>query len=114
MVEAVIPSALLSSRAPYCHPERSRGYGLRQDIIDHTDGAIALEAGNLYRIIRRLEADGVVEECGHRPASDSDDEWRRYYRLTPFGKRVLAAELERVRAIVRLGEARRIIAPLPA
>jgi DNA-binding PadR family transcriptional regulator len=90
------------------------GYGIRQDIIDHTRGAIALEAGNLYRIIRRLEADGVLEESGHRPASDSDDERRRYYRLTPFGKRVLAAELERVRAIVKLGEARRIIAPLPA
>ena len=90
------------------------GYGIRQDILDHTNGAIALEAGNLYRTIRRLESDGSVEECGHRAAEDSDDERRRYYRLTPFGKRVLAAELERVRALVQLGVARRIIAPLPA
>jgi DNA-binding PadR family transcriptional regulator len=88
------------------------GYGIRQDIIDHTGGAIALEAGNLYRTIRRLEADAIVEECGHRPDSDSDDERRRYYRLTPFGRRVLAAELERLRTLVRLGEARHIIAPL--
>ena len=87
------------------------GYGIRQDIIDHTNGAIALEAGNLYRTIRRLEADGVVEESGYR-AADSDDERRRYYRLTPFGKRVLAAELERLRALIRLGEERRIIGPL--
>jgi DNA-binding PadR family transcriptional regulator len=87
------------------------GYGIRQDIIDHTNGAIALEAGNLYRTIRRLEADAMVEEGGHRAPSDTDDERRRYYRLTPFGKRVLAAELERLRALVRLGEERRIIAP---
>lgn len=87
------------------------GYGIRQDIIDHTSGSIALEAGNLYRTIRRLEADGLIDESGRRPAADSDDERRRYYRLTPFGKRVLAAELERLRTLVKLGEERRIIAP---
>src|ERR1700748_2900890 len=66
------------------------GYGIRQDILDHTNGAIALEAGNLYRTIRRLEADGWVDESDDRP-TDTDDERRRYYRLTPFGRRVLAA-----------------------
>src|SRR5690242_5465408 len=78
------------------------GYGIRQDIIEHTNGAIELEAGNLYRTIRRLEADGLVDESERRPAAD-DDERRRYYRLTPFGRRVLAAELERLRALVQLG-----------
>ena len=90
------------------------GYGIRQDIIDHTGGAIALEAGNLYRTIRRLEADGFIDESGRRPAAGSDDERRRYYRLTPLGKRVLAAELERLRTLVKLGEERRIIAPASA
>ena len=88
------------------------GYGIRQDIVEHTQGALALEAGNLYRTIRRLEHAGLIDESGRRPASDSDDERRRYYRLTPFGRKVLAAELERLRDLVRLGEARRIIAPL--
>jgi len=87
------------------------GYGIRQDIIDHTRGTMALEAGNLYRTIRRLESDGFIDESGRRPAADSDDERRRYYRLTPFGKRVLAAELERLRALVKLGEERRVIGP---
>jgi DNA-binding PadR family transcriptional regulator len=90
------------------------GYGIRQDIIEHTDGAIALEAGNLYRTIRRLELEGVVDESGRRPHVGDDDERRRYYRLTAFGRRVLAAELERLRALVRLGEERRVITPLPA
>jgi DNA-binding PadR family transcriptional regulator len=90
------------------------GYGIRQDIIDHTSGTIALEAGNLYRTIRRLESDGLIDESGRRPAADSDDERRRYYRLTPFGKRILAAELERLRTLVKLGEDRRIIAPVTA
>ena len=85
------------------------GYGIRQDIIEHTQGAIALEAGNLYRTIRRLETDGLLDESSSA-STDSDDERRRYYRLTTFGRRVLAAELERLRALVRLGEERRIIA----
>jgi len=89
------------------------GYGIRHDIIEHTQGAIALEAGNLYRTIRRLETDGLVDESARRPTADEDDERRRYYRLTPLGRRVLIAELERLRALVRLGEERRLIAPLP-
>ncbi|HEX5438624.1 MAG TPA: PadR family transcriptional regulator [Gemmatimonadaceae bacterium] len=87
------------------------GYGIRQDIIDHTDGAIRPEAGNLYRSIRYLIDDRLVEDSGRRPATELDDERRRYYRLTPFGRRVLAAEMRRLRALVRLAEARRVITP---
>ena len=88
------------------------GYGIRHDIIEHTRGAIALEAGNLYRTIRRLETDGLLDESPNAAAA-GDDERRRYYRLTPFGRRVLATELERLRALVRLGEERRVIASSP-
>ena len=89
------------------------GYGIRQDIIDHTEGAMRLEAGNLYRSIRRLSELGLVDESEHRPAAASDER-RRYYRLTAFGRRVIAAEMRRLRALVRLAEARRLIPPEPA
>ena len=87
------------------------GYAIRQEIIDHTDGAVELEAGNLYRHVRRLEDDGLIEESARRRASATDDERRRYYRLSALGRRVLAAELLRLRALVRLGEERRVIPP---
>lgn len=87
------------------------GYGIRQDIIDHTDGAMRLEAGNLYRSIRRLLDEGLVESSDRRRVAALDDERRRYYRLTTFGRRVLAAEMTRLRALVRLAEARHVIAP---
>jgi hypothetical protein len=51
----------------------------------------------------------VAETAG--PSSPQDDERRIYYRLTPFGRRVLAAEMLRLRSLVRLAEARRVIAP---
>ena len=90
------------------------GYGVLQDILDHTGGAMRLEAGNLYRSIRRLSDLGLVDESDRRPALEEDDERRRYYRLTPFGRRVLAAEVRRLRALVRLAESRRVVPPEPA
>ena len=84
------------------------GYGLRQDILDHTGGKIELEAGSLYRHIRRLEDAKLVAQAA---APADEDERRIYYRLTPFGQKVLAAELVRLRSLVRLAESRRIISP---
>ena len=84
------------------------GYGIRLDIIEHTNGRVAIEAGNLYRHIRGLEDDELVGAAA-TPKSETDDR-RVYYRLTPLGKRVLAAEMQRLRALVNIAEERGIIA----
>lgn len=84
------------------------GYGIRQDVIDHTGGEVVIEAGNLYRHMRGLEDGGLVKTVA--PPRTETDERRIYYRLTALGKRVLAAELQRLRALVELGEARGILA----
>ncbi len=89
------------------------GYRIRQDIIEHTEGAVALEAANLYRSIRRLDAEGLIEESARR-AAEGDDERRRYFRLSPLGRRVLAAEMLRLRRLVRFAEERRVIVPTAA
>ncbi len=80
--------------------EDRHGYGLVQEISAHTNGLIVLDPGTLYRVIKRLLATGLVAEAGQRTAGDESDERRRYYRITPLGGRVLAAELERLRSIV--------------
>jgi DNA-binding PadR family transcriptional regulator len=67
-----------------------------------------VEAGNLYRHLRGLLDDGLVSET---PAPRSEtDERRIYYRLSALGKRVLAAEMQRLRSLVQLAEERGIIA----
>jgi DNA-binding PadR family transcriptional regulator len=76
------------------------GYALVQAIAERTEGVVQLEPGNLYRIIKRLLADELVDESDHRPAPDLDDERRRYYRLTSLGARVVVAETQRLRALV--------------
>ena len=90
------------------------GYGIMLDIAERTGGSVRLEAGGLYRNIRRLLADGLITESARRPAADLDDERRRYYALSALGRRVVAAEALRLRALVRAAEASRIIDPEPA
>jgi DNA-binding PadR family transcriptional regulator len=86
------------------------GYGIRQDVFEQSGGRIELEAGTLYRHIRHLESADLIEASSQRHDADADER-RIYYRLTPFGRQVLAAEMLRLRDLVRFAEARRIITP---
>ncbi len=95
-------------------PKERHGYGIMQDVLEHTGGHIELEAGSLYRTIRRLGGEGLLEESARRPAADLDDERRRYYRLTALGRRVVAAEAARLRNLVRIAESARLLEPLPS
>lgn len=88
------------------------GYGIRQDILEHTDGSVEIEAGNLYRHLRGLEDEGFVTEAAS-PKRETDQR-RIYYRLTPPGRRALAAELARLRELVRFAERHGILAPARA
>jgi DNA-binding PadR family transcriptional regulator len=86
--------------------QERHGYGLVQAISEHTNGLVALDPGNLYRVIKRLLEDGLVAQAGQRHAEDAGGERRRYYQITPLGGRVLAAELERLRGLVNAPSAR--------
>lgn len=85
------------------------GYAIVKAIEDRTAGRVSLEPSNLYRRIRRLMSDGLVEESDERPAPELDDERRRYYGLTKLGRAVLAAEAERMRKLVVEAEAARLL-----
>lgn len=84
----------------------AHGYRIRAEVIERSNGALKLDPGSLYRLIARLSADGVIDEAPGRPKTAEDDERRRYYRLTPLGKRVLAAETERMAALVAFSRSR--------
>ena len=81
------------------------GYAIIQDVAKRTDGEIEIQAGTLYRSIQRMLEQGMVAEKRTRPAIGEDDERRRYYRLTPFGRAVAQAEARRLAQMVRLARA---------
>jgi DNA-binding PadR family transcriptional regulator len=81
------------------------GYAVIKEVSTRTGGRVELGTGTLYGIIKRLLADGLVVESKRRPPAIRDDERRRYYRLTPFGRAVVAAETARLEAMVEAARA---------
>lgn len=78
------------------------GYAIIQEVASRTSGEVRLSAGTLYRSIQRMLEQGLIEELRVRPAPELDDERRRYYRITPFGKAVARAETRRLAELLRL------------
>jgi DNA-binding PadR family transcriptional regulator len=85
------------------------GYGIMQEIAAATEGKLRIGPGTLYGSIKRMLADGLIEESEERPDPALDDERRRYYRLTDLGLRVASAEAERLDRLVGLARERRLL-----
>ena len=85
------------------------GYAILKEITRRTDGDVHLSAGTLYALVRRATADGLIVESDERPDISLDDERRRYYRLTPLGRRVVAAEIARLESIVEMARAKKLV-----
>ena len=77
------------------------GYGIIRDVEARSDGETILQTGALYRTLRHLLRDDLIEECA-APPGEGDDTRRRFYRPTRRGKAVLEAEVERMARLVRV------------
>jgi DNA-binding PadR family transcriptional regulator len=86
--------------------EDRHGYAIIQDVATRTSGELKLSAGTLYRSIQRMLEQGLIVEPRQRPLPELDDERRRYYRITPFGRTVAEAESRRMAQLVRMARAR--------
>src|ERR1700680_4446644 len=85
------------------------GYGIMQETTLRSNGNVNLGPGTLYRTLRRLLTDGLIEESDERPVPELDDERRHYYRLTPFGLQVARAEAQRLAALVRIAQSQQLL-----
>ena len=84
------------------------GYGIKREVEVRTGGVVSLGPGTLYGTLQRMLADGWIEECDER--ADAEGERRRYYRLTKLGRRVAAAEAERLESLVQVARDKAILA----
>ena len=74
------------------------GYSIMQEVAERTGGRVKMSPGTLYGSIKRMLADGLIEELTTGAAGA--DERRRFYRITKFGRRVAAAEVERLTSLL--------------
>lgn len=81
----------------------AHGYRIMQETEQMTHGAVTLRPGVLYSALGRLVDEGLITEAEERPASELDDQRRRYYRITSAGRDALGAEIGRLQAIVERG-----------
>lgn len=85
--------------------EDRHGYAIIQAIAERTERRVRMGAGTLYRSLHRMLDDGLVVEIDQRPRPEDDDERRRYYRITPLGRKAARAEAQRLADLVSLARA---------
>jgi len=74
----------------------NHGYGLIKAVEDRSDSDVLLDPANLYRCLRRMKADGWIDEVW-----SPDEARRRTYRITAAGRSVLREEVDRLDRLLR-------------
>jgi DNA-binding PadR family transcriptional regulator len=88
--------------------QERHGYGIMQEVMMMTQNRVRMGPGTLYGSIKRMLKANLIEESDERPDPALDDERRRYYRLTGFGRQVLAAEARRLSTLVDVAQAKHV------
>ncbi len=82
------------------------GYAIKREVAARTGDKLKLGPGVLYGSINKMLELGLIEESDDRPDPHLDDERRRYYRITPYGRKVAQAEALRMKELVQLAAVR--------
>lgn len=85
------------------------GYAILREVREIAEGKSSLGPTTLYRSIRTMLDGSLIEELDERPDPESNDERRRYYRLTDFGAKVLSDEVERLESLVKVARGKNIL-----
>lgn len=85
------------------------GYAILRGVSEETNGRVRMNTGTLYNVIKRLLQEGMIQELRERPAPELDDQRRRYYRLTAWGREVAVAQLEQMESVVTLARTRHLL-----
>ena len=75
------------------------GYGIVQEITQLSGGSYRVGPGTLYDNLRKLMNAGLVIDAPRTAGKHKEDE-RRFYRITPDGRQILAAEIARLEGII--------------
>lgn len=88
-IKAYIPMSETAYYILLSLTEPMHGYGIMQHVEKLTAKRISLGAGTLYGSILKMERNGLISFIG-------EENKRKTYKITDFGKEVLKAEIERI------------------
>ena len=88
------------------------GYEIMKQVNQESQRQVKMGTGTLYGSLKRMLADGLIEEASERPDPALVDERRRYYRLTELGRRAFQAELQRYHEVVLIAQRRHLLPKL--
>jgi DNA-binding PadR family transcriptional regulator len=109
------PEELLPLSPPVLHillalgRDDLHGYAIMQAIEEKTGGRARILPGTLYSTLNRMLDEGLIEDSPRRPEAGEDDPRRRYYRLTDFGRAVVAAEADRMSVLIDVAKRERLV-----
>jgi DNA-binding PadR family transcriptional regulator len=89
--------------------DERHGYSIMQEIKAQTEGKVIIGPTTLYRSLRQMVEHGMIVETAERPDPALDDERRRYYRLTHFGRQVTLAEKLRLMQLLAIAEKKKAL-----
>jgi DNA-binding PadR family transcriptional regulator len=91
------------------------GTAIMEEVLNRTRGKLRLWPGTLYGTLRGLAEDGFVREVDPPPGAPTERGKRRFYQITPGGRRLLEEEVSRLAELVRHAKAKRVLrGPKPA
>jgi len=90
--------------------EDLHGYAIVKQLEERSGGALRLEPANLYRTLRTMIDRDLIAETDRRPDTKLDDQRRRYFHITKFGREVARAEAGRLERLVEDARKQRLLA----
>jgi DNA-binding PadR family transcriptional regulator len=85
------------------------GYAIMKLSAKLSDGRVRMGPGALYTTIQRLVEAAAIEET---ESQEGEDSRRRLYKLTGIGGKLLAFEVDRMEAVVKMARGLRL-GPVP-
>lgn len=109
-VEALVPLPRLAFQILLALAKSDRhGYAIAKEVERNTDGRTKPSTGSLYLSMEKLHGQALIEEAERAPDDANQDARRRYFRITPLGRRAARAETERMLRLVNLARERDLL-----
>lgn len=82
------------------------GYSIVKEVEANTSNRLKVEPGNLYRTLRTMLTQGLIAEVAPKPEAQSDDQRRRYFKITLLGDQTLRLEAQRMEELASAAQSR--------